>query len=201
MIATSEEKYLEYFKKESVLLSPPKSDTNRKLRPSLFNSIHGIVGVKNYLDKIVNEQNQDGIIKQSRIAYAKEKLKEAKALLKKYPGNQHGEDARNKYSAKIKVYEMEARKCNHLIQQHQKEQAEKSAQRAVPDINKRMGKLSNGKLVEWAGREVCQNEDGADVFKDDKSFVDDFKKEQNELHDEKMARIHAEMDSSFLNKI
>lgn len=190
MIATSQEKYVEYFTLKSVLLSPPKSDKNRKLRPSLFHSIHGIVGIRSYLDKLVNEQNQDGIIKYSLIAYAKKQLAEAKSRLEKLPGNQHVEDAKNKYSAQIKIFEAEARKCNQLLQQYEKtEEAEKEAKRAA-SVNKRTGRMGdNNQLVEWAGREVEQK-NGVDVFKDDGSSVAEFKVVQNKTHLEKMAIQH-----------
>ena len=80
-------------------------------------------------------------------------------------------DDLNKLRARVKVMEEESRAIHQILETRaakakQRQSKETTTQRMVRELS---FKAVEGRLVEFGGREVTQNEDGVDVFVDDPS--------------------------------
>ena len=81
-------------------------------------------------------------------------------------------DTLNRRRAVVLVLEEECRKLHALIKHYQAQRLEeRPVRRRAPKLG---GKLRDGRFVEFAGRPVYQDDEGADRFRDDDTLVNDY---------------------------
>jgi len=184
----SKEHYLAKFERQSSILNIEKPD--RKKRPSGAFLDMSLSGMKEQLYAINTKDKSpdDPDVFLGSLAYARHLLKEARDGWSDFKSRQAHltKDSKpegvfleniNKREAKILTLEKTSRKLIHLVEKLESEQivAEKKA-KEKPSYRKRMslsGKLRDGKLFIYAGRDVHQcPKTGANLFTDDNSSVD-----------------------------
>ena len=100
-------------------------------------------------------------------------------------------EAIERYRAKIRILEEEARLLNQMVREHEKKESERKEEikSEIPLLRKGSGRLQMGELVEWDRREVIKDKDRAYIFTDDGSEAEQYIKDIHKLEQVKRKRL------------
>ena len=188
MRAKTKEEFQRMFESRSGILNPPSNDPKQLPRTS-GHLIYGLAGMQAELDAILDKEIDEQGRYHGHLNYAKAMAKEARENWIAYRNSQlnlskdekpTGEFAENinKWDAKVTVLEKESRKLVKMIEElssKQEEEEKKAKSKRRPSLS---GKSRNGKLYIFSGREVIQNEEDEDIFKDNGELVKEFVKRE-----------------------
>jgi len=188
MTPLTEEQYYEIFRKASVILNRGQASSKTPIRSSNF-LVLDLQGLKRLRDEYTTKGRDalgrfNGKLEAIR-AMIKEDLNAWKAYRDAQPNLPKDAkpvgiwlDKLNRHKALLRVSEEECRFLSRLIDRETKREAALEAKRKQSPAYKRRsalsGKMKDGKLVKFGGREVVQDEEGNDIFKDDGSPVADY---------------------------
>jgi hypothetical protein len=171
----SEAHYLEHLKARSLILAfdpenPTKGADPRQPPRSLACLELDAKGAERELRRINGTEDREGELDRAREAVKAtlEEIEYARSIAghgKTFVTPPDRQDLLNRQRARVKVLEMESRHLHHIIKVQKKK-----AERPETTLERRTRELSfkaeGGKLVMFGGRDVFQDADGVDRFRD-----------------------------------
>jgi hypothetical protein len=195
-LVTTQAQFEDLLRRKSLILAfDPSKRQDSRMPPQTTRAVDlSPGGIRRELYELNSEELDQFGDPIGRIPFARKRLKEEIAKWKAFKASQRNApkdmeptgtfaESINKYNAMIEVFSEESRKLNALLKQSEPKPVEPNKRQLR--ARERSGKIRNGKLVEFGGRKVLQNDHNEDYFPDTGQLVQEYLTEFNQKQKEK----------------